>query len=931
MLACFGALPQLFSQNLQEHLKQSDWLKRTGNREASLSLLNEVIAQSELEQDFALKAQALYDKAAWHNYFMQYDSAIIYGQRALAFVEEQNLSDLRPKFLLQNGWLVLKRYDFEKALEYCRKAKELAEKQEKTSIQIVCNACIEDALGIFYLGSLDEEYYYPVLHAYEKVVQLYKEEKDTNNYASYLTRYIDLYRIKGDADSTKMFLQELESVYKHYTNYRLESSLFSIRAILADMYDDSDSVYINLRKAQQKSKRIGLPRLVQHYYFRLHEHFKDLRLYDKSIEMLDSAVATYHVDHMHANGYDLYYYVYKDAGNTTKALEYLEKWHHSEDWERKNEKMDLITEWETKYKTQEKETLLEKERIQRYWLSAFLLLVFVSSLFIIRAYRKQKKIALQLSQQKQVIESQAKELQQLDKVKSRFFANVAHELRTPLTLILGPVSSILKRGGMDNQNLSLLKLVQLNGAQLLKLINSILDLSRLESGRLELKEEAIILYPLVKRIISQFESNAQIQKIELVLIYQLDAYLKIQLDISKFETILNNLLSNALKFTPQGGRIELICNDLDNKISISVCDTGSGIHPNDLPFVFNRFYQTRQVNAPVEGGSGIGLALSMELAKLFKGNLSVESELQKGSTFYFTFPKKEVLGFVKEVFTEKAEAILLSSDSHKNGEVVLSKELLTSTSDAHLLLVEDNPSLRQYLQTVLGSHYQITMAENGKVALEYLEASSRYQLIISDVMMPVMDGYQLLERLKSDDRWRHLPVVMLTARAELKDKLKALRIGVDDYLLKPFDEEELLVRIANLLNNSKQRREVVELEDASQIPPAPSISKAEMDWLEQVEQIIQAEIQNTQLTQTQLAESLFLSERQFRRKIKKITGLTPNKYIREIKLQHARALLEDHTYLTVSEVGYAIGFGKPEYFSKLYKERFGKLPSEYLV
>ncbi len=834
--------------------------------------------------------------------------------------------------MLQNGWLVLKKYDSELALEYCRRAKNLAQEQGQSLIWQICDVCIEDALGIYYLGALGEEYYYPVLHAYEKAVQLLKMEGDTSNYAAYLTRYIDLYRLRGTPDSTQLFLNELKGIYQHYTDYRLEASLHTLQSVYAYFKEDMDAVYENLRAAQKRSRELELPRLTQHYYVRLHSYYRYLKQYDRAIEMLDSAVATYHVDHMHADGLDLYYDTYKEAGKTIKALEYLEKWHNNDDWKRKNEKVDLITEWETKYKTQEKEVQLFRERTQRYWLLAFLGVLCLFSLFLVRAYRQQKRIGSKLVHQKRIIEQQAEELQKLDKIKSRFFANVSHELRTPLTLILGPITSILKRADINNRDFTLLKLVQNNGNQLLKLVNSILNLSHLESGTLELKEEAVKFYPLLRRIFSQFESSAQIKGVEMIIDYQLNPYLKIRIDVSKFETILNNLLSNALKFTPRGGNIRLTSRDLGNRIGLKVADTGSGIHPNDLPHVFDRFYQTKQPNAPTEGGSGIGLALSKELAQLFHGDLKVKSILGSGSTFYFEFPKKEVLGFVKEE-TGDADAVAHSDsfaiESLSTSAVV---DKVPIEAQASILLVEDNPSLRQYLQLILNNKFQLSIAENGKVAMEVLAKLPNCQLIISDVMMPVMDGYQLLEKLKSDERWRSIPVVMLTARAALDDKLKALRIGVDDYMLKPFEEEELIVRIENLLSNRQERqKQIAESPKTLQGEATAPVSQVDLEWLKKVEQAMQAQINNSQFTIDQLAHSLFISERQFSRKIKKLTGLTPNKYIREIKLQKARALLEMRRYNTVSETCLAVGFSKAEYFSQLYKKRFGKLPSSYFV
>lgn len=538
-----------------------------------------------------------------------------------------------------------------------------------------------------------------------------------------------------------------------------------------------------------------------------------------------------------------------------------------------------------------------------------------------------------IGEQYEQLDQQAKELRQLDQLKSRFFANVSHELRTPLTLILGPLSTILKRNTANSKDFPLLKLMQQNGQNLLKLVNEILDLSKLEASTLALNEESVAVYPFVHQLVSQFESHAKHQGIQLVFELEADKRLHLLLDKAKFEKVVNNLLSNAIKFTPKGGEVSCILKDQGNTMQLDVIDSGKGIHPNDLPHVFDRFYQSKQPDAPTQGGTGIGLALCREYTDLFKGKIWVESEWKKGSKFSFQFPKKEVIIVADpEPATVLQDAIPVIAEPAVNAPAT--EECPT------ILLVEDNPSLQQYIQLVLQDKYAVIVAQNGQEALNLLSSSDSLStsgnlpdLIISDVMMPIMDGFQLLEKLKAIDHLRHIPVVMLTARAALKDKLKALRIGVDDYMLKPFETEELEARIANLLQNSRERHtlhqsSIVEEDQAES--GKPLLSKADMEWLEKLEGLVKEQMDDSQFGLSQLANQLYISERQLHRRIKKLTGLTPNKYVREIKLQKARILLEDRACATVAEVSYAVGFSKSDYFSKVFQERFGKLPSAYL-
>lgn len=541
-----------------------------------------------------------------------------------------------------------------------------------------------------------------------------------------------------------------------------------------------------------------------------------------------------------------------------------------------------------------------------------------------------KERTLQIQQDKQTIENQAEELRQLDQVKSRFFANVSHELRTPLTLMLGPIGSVLKSDKMDTKSRRFLKTAQKNGKNLLNLVNEILDLSKLESGSLTVNEEPVKACELVKRLFSQYDSFAQQKGIRVSLKCLVDPDYTLMMDVNKFEKIFNNLLSNALKFTKEEDSIEVIFGEQKDRVYLRVSDTGEGIHPDDLPHIFDRFYQSKQPTAPTQGGTGIGLALSRELAYSLQGEIKVESELGEGTIFTLELPRKVVqmdmdlralpVVDMEEIIAEPAPAEIIPTPSEGKKPT--------------LLVVEDNEDLRNYIQQVLSTHYIVKTAENGAEAFSMLtnnpdsDNGQTVDLIISDVMMPVMDGFELLEKLKSSDRLSGLPVVMLTARAALQDKLKALRIGVDDYMLKPFDEEELLARVSNLITNYRERTKTA-LETTEEEKFA-GVTGEDRTWLEELETFTQQNAGNFNLTADMMADEMALSRTQLFRKIKQLTGLTPTQYVQEVRFSQARSLLEDKAYSTVKAVAYEVGFKHVKNFSQQFKKRYGKSPSDYL-
>ena len=607
-------------------------------------------------------------------------------------------------------------------------------------------------------------------------------------------------------------------------------------------------------------------------------------------------------------------------------------------------------------------SVLKPFYLQAWFLIATALSIFVLGFLFYRQRTNQLKKRAELLEKEvdnrtKTIRQQAEELKSLEQLKSRFFSNVSHELRTPLSLMSGPVNKVMKSLSPDDQNFKLLQFVQRSTKQLLKLVNEILDLSKLEDNKLEVNEEPVYFFNYMTEQMAQFSSFATSDRINFEMKYELEKELYLLLDKGKFEKILHNYLSNAIKFTPPKGSVDLIVKNQNEDLLIKIKDSGRGIHPEDLPHVFDRFYQSKQKDVKTEGGTGIGLSLCKELAELLGGKVWAESELGKGSIFFYQFPKKVVSGSDFELSNSevlptsnvKPQSLtpeLQTSKTVNNGQAQSDNTKQTTSKTSTLLIVEDNPDLRDYLSLLL-SDYNVLTAEHGQVAWENLNnggfrdqsqssnSTISYthppDLIISDLMMPVMDGFELLEKIKSDDRFRHLPVIMLTAKANIHSKLHALRVGVDDYMLKPFEEEELLTRVKNLLSNYKERQNLALITENENSPSlgdkTARISKADAEWLQIAEGVFYDYLTDSRLNMDFAATQLNLSRRQFHRKLKQLTGLAPNQYLKEIRLKQAYDLLQSGKTKSVKEACYKVGFNDVRYFSTLFRERFGANPS----
>lgn len=532
---------------------------------------------------------------------------------------------------------------------------------------------------------------------------------------------------------------------------------------------------------------------------------------------------------------------------------------------------------------------------------------------------RRKELEDKVTQRTQKIKQQAEELKQLDNLKSHFFANISHELRTPLTLILGPLAYIIDQPESITPALyKELNTMQRNGKRLLQLIEEILDLSKLEAKKIELKELPVELYSLVNNVYQHFERQAIAQGLNFSLDYQLEQQTIALLDKNKIDKILFNLLSNAFKFTPLNGSVKLVVYRDREQLCFDIIDDGQGIAEKDLPYIFGRFYQP----SSSEGGTGIGLALCKEFTELMEGSITVESKLSEGSYFAVRVPFKQTL--------KEANPIPVTT------AIVDAPTSNPSTLGSHrILIVEDNKDMRYFIQRLLEHEYKVHSVENGLEALRWLDQHEVPDLIISDVMMPKMNGFELLENLKKREEYCLIPTIMLTALSAEHNKLKALTIGVDDYLIKPFSPNELIARIHNIIANQLLRQNFEQnvanniADNSSEPLPKKTLPEKDFIWLKETEIITKKLATDIDFKTAALAKAMAVSESTLKRRLKKITGMSAGQYIKEVRLQLARSYLERGTYHTITEVSHAAGFTTPHYFSKEYEKRFGKRVQAY--
>ncbi len=555
----------------------------------------------------------------------------------------------------------------------------------------------------------------------------------------------------------------------------------------------------------------------------------------------------------------------------------------------------------------------------RSW-GAYLLYALVLGGLSWQGYRFQKQ-RWQLQQEVSLQQEESKRMAELDALKTRFFTNISHEFRTPLTLILGPLEQLVPEYAHDTR----FPVLQRNAQRLLDLINQLLDLSKLEAGQLLPDPQPGDLAQFCRTLASSFQSLAESRGIPFTFEQQ-ETSLWASFDRDKLEKIVTNLLSNAFKFTPAGRAVRMQVQYAPSvgggplPVRLVVQDEGIGIPPDQLTPIFDRFYQ-QPAHAPDKEftrayeGTGIGLALVQELVQMLDGTIQVESKEGKGTTF----------------------TVMLSVRPSVAAPAPTVAQRVTSTGTGGLLLIiDDNADIRAYIRSIFADDYQILEAENGQQGLE-LATETLPDLVICDLMMPLLDGFGFCRALKTGEVTSHIPVVMLTARATLPDRIEGFELGADDYLTKPFHADELRVRVRNLLAQRERLRQyfrqantVVVADDGLALaqPETVVLPPAEHLFIGRLTDIVQHHLDDPQFSVEQLAGEANLSRTQLHRKLKAVMDTNATQFIRDIRLARAAELLTEGEQ-NVTQVAYAVGFDNPSYFSKQFQERYGVLPSRY--
>ncbi len=764
---------------------------------------------------------------------------------------------------------------------------------------------------------------------------------DDQNKAIAKINYGILLKNHGNFNESQKMLNEALATYKASNDVRgIGGALHNLGALAYAM--GNYALAISYYNQSMKVADAGYKSLHQANYQGLAETYLKLKQFVLALDYGSRAmtlVSELHLLDGQRKTAKLMSDIYRAQGNHEQSLAYYEKYTMYRDSlfsrERVRQVRDLQAKFDSERKEQEIATLtherelqevnLQRKTILQYSLiGGFVVLVIVGLvLFRINSSKqavKRQLLAVMLDNE----HKEAERLKELDHLKSRFFANVAHEFRTPLTLILGPVENMLSEAREPDKKQ--LQTIKGSASRLVKLVNQLLDLSKLEAGAIKFDFVYEDVIGFLRANTMAFQSLADQKKINLQFSSNKSNF-EMKFDRDKLEKIFSNLLSNAFKFTNAGGNIEIRAEVGQDALKVSVKDSGSGVPESDLPFVFNRFYQSGTVSR-TSVGSGIGLELTKELVNICGGDIGVVNAPEGGAQFYFTLPVAQsgsIAARANESITGQYTQMVLD-DAQESATLLRVSE--PAEGKPTILVVEDNTEVRNYIMSSLQDDYHVVAANDGDSGItQAIDVIP--DLVITDLMMPVTDGMTVCRTIKKDERTSHIPVIMLTAKADLESKIEGLESGADDYLAKPFHTKELLARIANQIAIRKSLQEkfrggVAKEESDQQLPTREKVFMAKL------RATVELHLAEEEFGVEELSRELAMSRMQLHRKVKALTNLSASLYIRSVRLEHARRLLGEGIY-NVSEVAYRVGFNSPTWFSTCFSEQYGFPPSDLLT
>ncbi|NAS10590.1 tetratricopeptide repeat protein [Poritiphilus flavus] len=912
--------------------------------------------------DIALKTDNDQLKVTSYNHYSNFlrtqsmvDSSVVVSNLALSLAKEINFYKGQATAYSTLGGSYWEKGNFEKSKEYLEKCVALAsEIDDKIQIGNAYNV-----LGAIHTQTIE---YTKAMEYYTKAARIFKEAGATRRYILILGNIGFVYRSMDNLDGAERYLLEADSLAKAINDQAARAfSSYNLSIVYRKRGEFDKAIAANLN-AISIYKRLGNRKRVAFgqytmgkIYWEKEEFQQALGYYQQALEISISVDDSVNIGHTHqeiarcfhklnknqqakehlqkakavADGIALdvlsmevhqsLSQIFAEEGNADAAYTNLLAYTELKDSIYTKEKRELASDIEAKYqneqKTQEIALLESDKKLQALQLNkrvnerngiiAFSIVILLLAALLYNQYRVKQKAN--------------RKLQELDRLKSSFFANISHEFRTPLTLIQGPIEQ-LEQHPEEQLSQDTVKMIRRNSNRVLKLVNQLLDLSQIDEGSLKLEPTEGDMFKCLRAACSSFNSHAAQRKIDYrVRIPQTTLWAAFDRD--KLEKIAYNLLGNAFKFSEDGATVSFTASYGPPGLEMIVSDTGKGIPQEKLPFVFDRFYQVDGSSTRENEGSGIGLALSRDLVELMDGTITVSSILGKGTTFKIHLPVEEI---------KSGEDPFIEKPSEYQHEISGSSAFQTGTDERDIpavLLVEDNTDMRYFIKEQLIKDFKIQEALDGQKGLEIAKAHAP-DLVITDLMMPKMDGIELCKRLKTNLHTSHIPVIMLTAKAGQANKIKGLETGADDYLTKPFDAKELLVRTRNLIAQRKKLRERYSGKEKPIDPKEITVTSIDQRFLEQLLKMLEEHYADGAFGVPQMQQALAMSKSQLHRKTKALTDESPGELLRNFRLKRAAQLLAQKAD-TVTQIAYKVGFNDLSYFTKCFKERYGVVPSSY--
>lgn len=846
-------------------------------KSADRNIINQSLKQAEMSNDTEALSKSYFQIGLLFFKQKKYGSALLYFNRALE-INKSIDAILKTTVLVSISEIYLHQGNDSSALRYAKQAMQISKETNNKTLE----AYSYNSLGNVYKHK----------NEYERAINCYKAT--TYDFCDTCPP-IEKHNATISIGDCFLELNNREKALEYYIK-----SFSSENEILCNMQLAISNLKLgNYYRYTDRSTAYK-------YYQKAYSYIND-GIYYKISKTISDSLCSFHLE----------------DGDYKKAFAYKSFSSRMADSINKYMQEAALAEWETKFEFErinnENSKKLAQQEIQRNGAFIISVLLIIIVLVILINYRRKQKDNKLLISQKEEIKNVSRQLHESDQAKLTIFTNISHELRTPLTLILSPLQKLLKEE--KNEKLKqTYSLIIRNSYTLQSLIEKLLDVAKIHKTGLSIIRQLHDLGDQIKVLASMFDSLAEEKNIDFSISITPDDLI-FNYDAQRMEQIINNLLSNAFKFVHANGKISITVIRQNETAVIKVFDTGIGITENNLQKVFDRFYQTDTTQTQHIGGSGIGLSLVKELVELHQGNVYATSDIGKWTEFTVIIP------IIKSESEAKPQKYLPStamdiSPLHKNTK----SNVKTQKHKETILLVEDNEDLRAYLSSSLSEKYNVLEARNGVEGIVFAKKEIP-DIIISDIMMPQADGFQLTSKIRKQIETCHIPIILLTAKAQHNSKIEGLERGANDYIYKPFDEEEILLKVKNILLNRQKLQDKFQTQT---LACPSSVNEKSMDdkFIIKLVSIIEQDISNTELNVNFLAKNICLSRQQLYRKLKAITGKTPREFIRSIRLKRAAQLIEQNTG-SIGEIAYRAGFDNLSYFSKRFKEEFGKLPSEY--